>query len=385
MNGIYVQNHQNSMEKIIFRNFLKDIIKFFLLCLISIGLIVWVIQAVNFLDFIAEDGHGLKTYFQYTLLSLPKIISRILPFVFFFSIFYIISKYENNNELLIFWNTGIKKITFVNVLLKMAFYFFIAQVLLTSFVVPFTQDKARSSIRKSNIDFLPALIKEKKFVDAIPNLTIFIDKKNKNNELENIYIKDKFGIFESQIIYAKRGIIKSVNNNNILYLIDGDFINIKKNKSTKFKFSSTEINLSKFTTVTTTYPKIQELGTHVLFNCLSFLKMGKNNFTNKYLRCNKNSEKMVAQEFLKRLYLPIFLPLLALIACLQILISKDNYKYYKNRSLNFFYGILILLISEISIRYAGKDTINSLIFILIPLILFFFFYIYLTSKIKVKI
>ena len=65
------------MKKLIFKKFTKDLTKFFLLTSISITLIVWVIQAVNFLDLITEDGHAFKIYFLYTLLSLPKIFSKI--------------------------------------------------------------------------------------------------------------------------------------------------------------------------------------------------------------------------------------------------------------------------------------------------------------------
>ena len=36
------------------------------------GLIVWTIQAINYFDFVSEDGHGLKVYFLYTLLNFPK-------------------------------------------------------------------------------------------------------------------------------------------------------------------------------------------------------------------------------------------------------------------------------------------------------------------------
>ena len=106
------------MKKLIFKKFAKDIFQFFLLVSLSISLIVWVIQAVNFLDIVTEDGHGFRVYFLYTLLSLPKIFSKILPFIYFVSIFYIILKYENNNELIIFWTIGIKKLDFVNILLK---------------------------------------------------------------------------------------------------------------------------------------------------------------------------------------------------------------------------------------------------------------------------
>ena len=111
------------MKKLIFKKFLKDLTSFLLLVSLSIGLIVWVVQAVNFLDFVSEDGHSFKVYFLYTLLSLPKIFSKILPFVYFVSLFYIIGKYENNNELIIFWTIGIKKIEFVSI-----FFLYIAEL-----------------------------------------------------------------------------------------------------------------------------------------------------------------------------------------------------------------------------------------------------------------
>ena len=105
------------MKKLLFQKFLKDTTETFIIIFISIGLIVWVIQAVSFLDFITEDGHGLYVYFYYTGLNFPKIIHRILPFVFFISLFYQISQYEQKNELLIFWTHGVNKISFINVLI----------------------------------------------------------------------------------------------------------------------------------------------------------------------------------------------------------------------------------------------------------------------------
>ena len=93
------------MKKLIFKNLLKDITNFFLISIVSISVIVWVIQAVNYLDFVSEDGHSFRIYFLYTLLSLPKIIGRVLPFMFFLSLFYILIKYEENNNVFLFENS----------------------------------------------------------------------------------------------------------------------------------------------------------------------------------------------------------------------------------------------------------------------------------------
>ena len=59
-------------------------------------------------------------------------------------------------------------------------FFLVFQIILTTYIVPKTQDKARSYIRASTMDFFPKLIKEKKFIDAIANLTIYIEEKKTN-------------------------------------------------------------------------------------------------------------------------------------------------------------------------------------------------------------
>ena len=74
-------------KKLIFRKFFLDNTYFFIISLASLSIIVWVIQAVNFLDFVTEDGHGLLVYLNYTLLNLPKIISRLMPLYFLYQYF----------------------------------------------------------------------------------------------------------------------------------------------------------------------------------------------------------------------------------------------------------------------------------------------------------
>ena len=90
------------MKKILFRKLLLDYLSFVFLTLISTSLVIWVFQAVNYLDIMIEDGRDYLVYINFSLLSFPKILSKIFPFVLFFSIFYVTTKYEINNELMIF-------------------------------------------------------------------------------------------------------------------------------------------------------------------------------------------------------------------------------------------------------------------------------------------
>ncbi len=377
------------MKKLIFKKFAKDTLQFFLLVSISISLIVWVIQAVNFLDIVTEDGHNFKVYFLYTLLSLPKIFSKILPFIFFISLFYIVLKYENNNELIIFWSIGIKKIDFINVLIKYSLFYLILQLLLTTFIVPLSLNKARDYIRGSNIDLYSSIIQEKKFIDTVKNLTVFIEKKNANGELKNIFLKEKIGNNKYQIIFAKKGIIVDNAKKSSLLLTDGRIINKNKDRVNSFKFSETELNLSKFSTKTTTHPKIQEISTYKVLLCINRLKNFQRSFIGPRLdnqesliNCSMDNIKDSFQEIIKRIVLPFYLPLLSLIASLIIIRSKDDFKFNNFKYLLFLMGVTTIIISEVSMRYSSEEVLANIYLILIPLILFSLIYIYFLKKLK---
>ena len=371
------------MKKIIFKKLIEDITKFFLLTSISLSLIILVVQAVSFLDYISEDGHGFVTYFGITILNLPKIYTRVMPFCIFITIFYIINKYEVKNELVLFWSIGIKKIKFINVLVTFSLFFFLFQLLLNNIIVPKSLDQARDFIRNSKIDFFPNLIKEKKFIDAVESLTIFVDSKTRDGNLKNIYLKDNLSDDRSQIIYAKEGQIIFDGNKNYLMLFNGNFIDVDKEKITTFSFKRTEFDLSKYKTKTTIYPKIQEVNSFGIFLCLYKIKFNQNyNFPEKYfLRCNKDQYSDLVEEAFKRSIKPLFIPVIVLFSTLIIIFNKDNFRYNKIQYFLFSIVFLIIVFSEISSRYINNLS-STVIFSIIPLLLLMMGYIFLKVTLK---
>ena len=149
------------MKKILFRKLLLDYMSFFLIALFSSSIIIWVFQAVNFLDIMIEDGRDYMVYINYSLLNFPKIISKLFPFVIFFSLFYVTLRYENNNELMIFWSFGVNKIQIINFIFKVSIFLMLLQIFLTSLIVPKSQDMARSFLRSSTVNFFGNFIKPK--------------------------------------------------------------------------------------------------------------------------------------------------------------------------------------------------------------------------------
>ena len=167
------------MKKILFRKLLLDYLSFLFITLISTGIVIWVFQAVNYLDIMIEDGRDYWIYISYSLLSFPKIIGKILPFVLFFTIFYVTIKYELNNELIIFWNFGVNKIQIINFIFIISLFLFLFQIILNSLIIPKSQDLARSFLKTSTVNFLGNFIKQQRFNDNIKGVTIYSDSKKK--------------------------------------------------------------------------------------------------------------------------------------------------------------------------------------------------------------
>ena len=369
------------MKKTIFKNFLRETTIFFLLSCSSVALIVWVIQAVNYLGFVTEDGHGFKVYFLYTLLSLPKIFNEILPFMFFFSVFFTLVKYEDQNQTLIFWSNGIKKSEFLNIIIKYSFLFLLLQFLMNVFLVPFTQDKARSFIRNSNVDFLPSLVKPKKFIDTVEKLTIYVDKKNDVDQFENIVIKDTYSNIDSRIIYAKSGYFSQLDNQNFLILNDGKILNINKGKTTVFNFNKTQLNLSEYSSKTTKYPKLQEVSIFLLSKCIfqsqdqrtNIILLDKNKFT---FQCSNAPKTLnnISQELFSRIFKPLYIPLLAIISSFLLIRSKNSSGYSGFKIKIFVFGVILISCSEIFTKFFSYNLNKSFLLMMTPILLSIVFY-----------
>ena len=359
------------MKKILFRKLLYDCLIFFFITLFSSSVIIWIFQAVNFLDIIVEDGRNYLVYLNFSLLNFPKVISKLVPFVLFFSFLFVIGKYELKNELIIFWNFGVNKIELINFFIKFSIFIMLFQIFLTAIVVPKSQDLARSFLRGSSINYLENFIKPRIFNDAVKGLTIYSNSKDEFGNLKQIYLKKGTGE-NFQITFAKEGRFKKIGKNQFLELNFGETISVVNNKITNFKFKKTDFNLSNFDDNTTKYKKTQEVKTLDLFKCyhnlmnFNLIKIDRNFEVE---NCRADNIDNIIKELYKRIIIPLYIPVLILISLMLILKSKENINYSKYRFFVFLIGFITIIISEMTIRLIDEDFIKNIKFFIIPIIL----------------
>ena len=369
------------MKKILFKKLLFDCLAFFVLTLLSISLIIWVFQAVNFLDIMIEDGRNYSVYLNYTLLNLPKIIGRIFPFALFFSFTYIFIKYEIQNELIIFWNYGVDKFQLINFFFKFSIIVVLFQIILLTIIIPTTQKHARSLFKSSNVDYFEGLIKPKKFNDTIKDLTIYAEEKNDKGELKNIFIKKASNNGKFQITFSKKGAFEKKGNSKILVLYDGQTLSNNNGNLTNFNFSKSDFGLSDMSSHTVLDTKLQEQPSEELITCLYDLQK-KNQ--SKIINCNTQNLRNIYKETFKRFVNPLYLPLLILVTLILTLISKENVKYNKYKILVYVTGFIVIILSEGVLGYVAEDIKINLLLFSLPILLTLFIYFIFIYKLKLK-
>ena len=126
-----------------------------------------------------------------------------------------------------------------------------------------------------NFDSISSVIKINDFSDSFKNLTFYVEEKDSNNNMKNIFIRDESNTFNNLISGEK-------NSNNTTIIAKSGFISKKKlilfngviqtqndkGELNNINFTKTDLSLNALTTRSITAPKLQETRTTDLINCM---------------------------------------------------------------------------------------------------------------------
>ncbi len=369
------------LQNKIYQNFIKEILKTFLVILLGLTLIAWTVRAVNFLELIVESGYSVSTYFLFSFLNLFGILTKFIPLAFLLSLLIFILKQIQEKEFIILWTSGVKKIIVVNLFFFISIFILIIYLLFSTLITPLALNKSRTLISQSNFNsFLPT-IRIQQFSDSFEGFTFIVEEKFKNR-IEKVFIYDNSNTLKnltsnqkentSTTIVAESGIVEEKK----MILFNGQIISSKKEnkKSEIIKFEQLNIDLKNLQTGTIKQPKLQETSTFNLFQCI-------NNITDKtIINCQENTKKEITTVLNRRIVLPFYIPIIALICSFLLIRSKKQNNLFLNKYTIFLVSFLILLYAELIIRYTGMSKVISILFITSPFILIPIIYFFLTYK-----
>ena len=365
------------LQNKIYQNFFIEILKTFLVIVFGLSIIALTVRAVNFLDLIVDNGYPVSTYFKYSFLNLFGIAPKFIPLAFLLSIVIFILKHIEESEFVILWTSGIKKIQVVNLLFFTSVIVLLFYIILSAFLTPIALNKSRQLLSEDQLNsFLPT-VRTQQFSDSFKGFTFIVEKKI-NNEIQNIFLHDtgknlknlspNISSESNTTVVAEKGIVKERK----MFLFNGQIISSKSsNEETEIiRFEQLNIDLSDLVTTTIKQPKLQETSTLTLISCL-FSKSQNPEI------CKKDVDKEIFPILMRRIVLPFYIPVITLVCSFLLL---KNQRIYSNKISIFIYGFIILLLTELLIRYTGLNYFLRIFYLIMPVSLSLFFYFFLNYK-----
>ena len=366
------------LQNKIYQNYLIEIFKTFFTILFSLTIIAWTVRAVNFLDLIVENGYPLITYFTYSILNIFGILPKFIPLSFLLSIIIFILKQIQENELIILWTSGVKKIQLVNLFLVFSFFISILYLVFSTVITPSALNKSRQLLSSEDFtSFLPT-IKVQQFSDSFTGVTFIVDQKV-DNKIKNIFLQDNANVLESlssnniknnsNTIIASSGLVEQKK----LVLFNGQIISSNKQNTENdiIKFQQLNIDLNNFSNTTIKTPKIQETSSIKLLSCLKIKYLS-------YENCKNNFNKEIITTLNRRIILPFYIPVISLLASFLLIKPKKN--IFFNKISVFIYCFLVLLYAELIVRYTGINQVALNLFLISPILMAVILYYFLTNQ-----
>ena len=143
-------------------------------------------------------------------------------------------------------------------------------------------------------------------------------------------------------------------------------------------FEKTILSFDNVTTKSIIEPKIQETSSLKIFHCM------RNINTEARHNCSRAQKSSMDNkiEFNKRFGMPIYIPLISLICSFLLATRRDKKVYSYNKYIYFFICFVLLMLSEILVRYSGLSWNHTALYYLFPLLLIPLFYFSLIRKFK---
>lgn len=161
---------------------------FFALVLV---MVFWVNRTVVLFDKLMADGHGIGIFLEFTALSLPGVVIKVLPVAAFAAAVYATNRLNNESELTVMQATGFSPWRLVR---PVVFFGLIAATMtfmLATVLEPAAN--ARSTIREREIseNLTARLLSEGTFMHPTRGVTFFIREITPEGELRDIFLSDQ--------------------------------------------------------------------------------------------------------------------------------------------------------------------------------------------------
>ena len=156
----------------------------------SLTSIIWLTQALRFIDFIVNRGVGIDDFLYLTALMLPSLLLIILPIALFCSVIFTYNKLMSDRELVVLNAAGLSRLQLAKPAVIVAVLFTVIGYYVSASLLPVTFHKFREMQHYLRDNYASLLLQEQVFNMPVDGLTVFIRERDAEGVLHGILVHD---------------------------------------------------------------------------------------------------------------------------------------------------------------------------------------------------
>lgn len=163
----------------------------FLVITLTLSGIVWLAQALRFLDLIVNKGLAVSTFLHLSVLLLPMLLIIILPAALFSTVVYVYHKLISDSEAIVLKSTGLTRLQLASPALCVASMVAVIGYVLSLYVLPISYREFKDTQLFIRDNYASAFLQEGVFNNLPRGITIYFDERTSDGALIGLLVHDQ--------------------------------------------------------------------------------------------------------------------------------------------------------------------------------------------------
>lgn len=183
--------------------------------------IIWLTQMLRFIDFMLNRGLSLGDFLYLTGLMLPSLLLILIPVSLAIAVIYTYHKLLGDSELTVFSAVGISRLQLAMPAVQVGAACMLICYALSLYLMPISRQHFQDIRTFFRDKYASVLLEEEVFNTPIDGLTVFVRKRDRENNLYGILIHDNRDFTSPVTMMASRGRLQQTQDGPRFYLEEG--------------------------------------------------------------------------------------------------------------------------------------------------------------------
>lgn len=169
---------------------MKQLAQATVLITLSLTSIIWLTQALRFIDFIVDRGISFISFLELTMLLVPSLMLFVIPFALLCAVLFVYYRLMMDSELLVLSGAGLSRLQIALPAVKIAFIATLVSYSISLYILPVSYHEFKNMQSFLRDNYASLLLQEEVFNNPLEGLTVYVNNRDKNGILHGIIVHD---------------------------------------------------------------------------------------------------------------------------------------------------------------------------------------------------